>query len=94
MSASKPLRMEDAHDPKIPHRDVIWWMQASDTGVIVGAKNPHMEADGDEGGIWYAPTHDGLVIVENGEIRDATRAEEDEYSDDVHDWLRACDWEV
>jgi hypothetical protein len=88
----KPLRMEDIENQKIPHRGLIWYMRASDTGVIVGVKNPRMEADGDDDGIRYTPAHDGLVIVDDGMLREPTDEESDEYSDDVYAFLLTCDW--
>lgn len=92
---SKPLRFEDVHPPAEPKLNQLrnfWYVEEPTTKTIIAIENPHLEADGDEDGIWYAPAYDGLKILDNGEWRDATDEEGDEYSDDVHDWLRALDW--
>lgn len=91
MPTSKPLRMEDYAGPQ-PLPGCWWYVQAGDTNAAIAIKNPHLEADGDEDGIWYDPSYDALRILENGEWRELTDEESDEYTDDVYAWLRACDW--
>lgn len=88
---SDVLRMTDgAGEPKL---DGCWWFaKAQDTGVEIAIENPHMEADGDEDGIWYAPAFDSLRILDNGEWREPTDEEGDEYTDDVHEFLRHAEW--
>jgi hypothetical protein len=92
---AKPLRFEDVRvDVEPPLRNSSWWyVEDPATKTTIAIENPRLEADGDEDGTWYAPTYDSIRILENGEWREATEEESDDYSDDVLAWLRASDWE-
>lgn len=93
---SAPLRFGDVSvDDELPG---CWWYCANENGTTIAIENPRMEADGDESGVWYAPEYDSFKIRDNTTHpptwRKLTDEEDDEFGDDVREWLRHCDWEV
>lgn len=67
--------------------DLMWRFSIEENGAtrFVDVANPRMEADGDEDGIWYAPTFDSFTI----DGREPTAFECDDLSDELRDEIRA-----
>lgn len=62
----------------------VFWRYETEDGRTVEVKNPRLEPDGDEYGVWDEWVHDG--IFRDGE--EVTEGEADYWSDAVRDALR------
>jgi hypothetical protein len=69
------------------HRNVVWLYEHPTFGKI-GIVNPRLEPDGDDGGIYYSPEWDKILV--NGE--EATPEQEEDLANDVLETLRGEDW--
>lgn len=74
--------------------DVWWYVQAKDTNVVLGIKNPRMEWDDDDGKSFIVPKYDKLHAVDGATSRELTEEEMEEYHTDVIRWLRHQDWDA
>jgi hypothetical protein len=84
-------RMED-YDGDQPLAGNWRYCRASDTDVVIAIENPYMEPDCDGDRVYYTPTFKAFLLLDGGEWRAPTDEEDDEYTDDIYEWLRTAEW--
>ncbi len=81
----KPDIQIESIDSQSVGSDVYWEYSCvgahEGDAIKIAVKNPHYEMDGDENGVWYAFTHDGLFWADDLTELDDDVA--DRYSDSV-----------